>query len=242
MNIETYGNPNNPVILFLHGGGVGGWMWEDQIQFFKKEYFVIVPELTLVNPQFNIHETALALNQMIAKSYSNRKVVVVGFSIGAQIALAMIGKSPHQYNAAMINSALVIPTKSLFLDILLSWSFPLTKSRLFARLQASSMAVPKKYFNRYFEESLNFTKPAFLNMMTENMRFQVSNQLLETTMPILYTIGNNETKIVKRSLKFLKENSKNASIHIFNKVGHNAPFKASFEFNQLLQQWLKEVL
>ena len=41
--IET-GEKNAPLMLFLHGGGVSGWMWDKQIQHFTS-YHCIVPDL-----------------------------------------------------------------------------------------------------------------------------------------------------------------------------------------------------
>ncbi len=104
------------------------------------------------------------------------------------------------------------------------------------------MAVPKKHFNTYFEESLKFSKDAFLNMMKENMSFRVPNSFYETKIPILFTIGSHEQKIVKQSLEQLKSNTLNATDYIFEKVAHNAPFKSASEFNRILEKWLNEVI
>lgn len=38
MQFKTYGNKKNPVILFLHGGGLSWWSWQQEIDCFQKEY------------------------------------------------------------------------------------------------------------------------------------------------------------------------------------------------------------
>ncbi|WP_449443643.1 alpha/beta fold hydrolase [Ureibacillus acetophenoni] len=240
--MEPYGDTKKPCLLFLHGGGVGGWMWEEQIQYFKKDYFILVPELPLTDPHFSIQQTALELNEQMREFYGNHKVTLVGFSIGAQISLAMVGNSPSQYNAAMINSALAIPIQNKVMDSTLKYSYPLTRSRMFAKLQAKSMAFPKRHFNTYYEQSLEFTKEAFLNMMKENMSFQVPKTFFETKIPILFTIGSKEQKIVRQSFEILNTNTENSRSYIFENVGHNAPFIAANEFNRVLEKWLEEVL
>ena len=242
MKINTYGDQKNPIILFLHGGGVGGWMWEEQIQYFEKNYYLLVPELPLSNPQFTINKTALELNQILYDYIENRKVILVGFSIGAQISIEMLGNDPKIFSTAMINSALTIPIQNRFMDVTLKSSYPLTKSRLFAKVQASSMGVPEKYFNTYFEESLKFSKEAFLNMMKENMSFHVPASFHEIEFPILFTMGSKEQNIVKQSFEKLINNSLNSTGHVFEKVAHNAPFKVASEFNIVLENWLKEVV
>jgi pimeloyl-ACP methyl ester carboxylesterase len=34
LHYEEYGDKNSTLMLFLHGGGVSGWMWDKQIQLF----------------------------------------------------------------------------------------------------------------------------------------------------------------------------------------------------------------
>lgn len=242
MNIKSFGDKNNPAILLLHGGGVGGWMWEEQVQYFQQDFYLIVPELPLNDPHFKIQDTAIELNKMVDKHIGNRKTILVGFSIGAQISIAMIGNSPSKFHAAMINSALVVPIQNRLMDVTLNYSYPLTKSRLFAKLQARSMGLPKQLFNIYFEETLQLSKDAFLNMMKENMSFQVPDSFYEAKIPLLFTIGSKEQKIVKQSFELLKSKSQNADGHVFENVSHNAPFKAATQFNQVLKQWSNEVL
>ena len=242
MIFNAYGNQENPIILFLHGGGVGGWMWEEQVKYFEKNYYLLVPELPLSNPQFTIRETALEINQILANRIEKQKVILVGFSIGAQISIAMIGNNPNIFSAALINSALTIPIYNRFMDVTLKYSYPLTKSRLFAKVQVGSMGVPDKYFNTYFEQSLNFTKEAFLNMMKENMNFHIPATFYEARIPLLFTIGSKEQKIVKQSYEKLLNNTLNSTGHVFEKVAHNAPFKVSSEFNRVLENWTKEIV
>ena len=41
----TETGPNDaPVVLLLHGGGVGAWMWRDQVEALRARYRVIVPD------------------------------------------------------------------------------------------------------------------------------------------------------------------------------------------------------
>ncbi|WNS44880.1 alpha/beta hydrolase [Paenibacillus sp. MMS20-IR301] len=45
LHVQEYGDSNAGImLLFLHGGGVSGWMWEKQVQYFSSSYCV-VPDL-----------------------------------------------------------------------------------------------------------------------------------------------------------------------------------------------------
>ncbi len=39
------GDPSNPSIIFLHGGGGAGWMWQPQVDALKDAYHLLVPDL-----------------------------------------------------------------------------------------------------------------------------------------------------------------------------------------------------
>lgn len=42
-------NVGSPLMVFIHGGGVSGWMWDKQVDFFK-EYHILV-EILSIKPQ-----------------------------------------------------------------------------------------------------------------------------------------------------------------------------------------------
>ncbi|MGE7692667.1 alpha/beta fold hydrolase [Lysinibacillus sp. NPDC094177] len=44
MHYKEYGDLHKPLILLIHRGGVGGWMWDKQVQYFSN-YHGVVPEL-----------------------------------------------------------------------------------------------------------------------------------------------------------------------------------------------------
>ena len=45
LQYQEYGDKSAPLMMFLHGGGVSDWMWDQQIHYFTK-YHCIVPILS----------------------------------------------------------------------------------------------------------------------------------------------------------------------------------------------------
>ena len=89
MHYKEYGDLHKPLIMLIHGGGVGGWMWDKQVQFFS-DYHCVVPELINDDTDFSIEECTRKLLTIIEEKAENKRVMVIGFSIGAQIAIQMI--------------------------------------------------------------------------------------------------------------------------------------------------------
>src|SRR4051794_19739122 len=87
LHYKEYGNKHGPLMLFIHGGGVSGWMWDKQIQYFI-DYHCVVPDLVdEKEPTFSIQGSAEQLLDLIEEKANGKQVIVVGFSLGAQIAV-----------------------------------------------------------------------------------------------------------------------------------------------------------
>jgi pimeloyl-ACP methyl ester carboxylesterase len=78
---------------------------------------------------FTILNSAEALIRLIEKKAQGRDVIVIGFSLGAQILLQMISINPRLLTKAIVNSALVrpIPIPEKLLELSVKSTFPLIK-------------------------------------------------------------------------------------------------------------------
>lgn len=85
MSLEPKGERST--LVFIHGGGVGPWMWEEQIGYFSAEYDVVTPTLPGHDNHrrsvFSTHRQAVeAVACHVGLLEQPRPVTVVGFSLG----------------------------------------------------------------------------------------------------------------------------------------------------------------
>ena len=116
--MNLYVNESGPdaaeSIVFLHGGGGGGWMWQPQVLALKEAFHLLVPDLPEqgrsadIKP-FTISGSADTIAELIRTRAHGGKAHVVGLSQGAQITLALLGTTPEVVERAIISSALVRP-------------------------------------------------------------------------------------------------------------------------------------
>ena len=52
LHYEEYGNKDASLIVFLHGGGVSSWMWDEQVKYLRHFHCVSVD---LPEQGMNIH-------------------------------------------------------------------------------------------------------------------------------------------------------------------------------------------
>lgn len=245
IHIQEYGDRNGACLMvFLHGGGVSGWMWEKQVAAFAG-YHCLVPDLpghgfSQEDKEFTIRSSAEELLSIIEERAQGRKVVVTGFSLGAQVLVQMLGLRPELIDYAIINSALVrpIPSVSRLIGPTVRLSFPLIKYRWFARLQAKTLYLGEEYLERYYEESRQMELKTLIRVLEENMSFRIPAGFSKATGKILVTVGEQEKSVMKQSARDLVTANSRSTGVVIPRMGHGVPLAKPELFNKLVEAWI----
>lgn len=214
-------------------------MWEKQLSYFA-DYHCLVPALVENEPPFSIDNAAEQIIELIERKAADKEIIVIGFSLGAQTAVSILGKRPDLIDCAMINSALVRPIPfSRTLQLIMKLSLPLLKNRTFSRIQAKSMYIDPDHFHTYYEESLQLSKETYMNMLKENMACRIPDFFPEARGRILVTAGGKEKKMMKQSVRALVESSPNCTGCVIPHIGHGFPMADPALFNETAQSWIR---
>ena len=226
------GKSDLPQILFIHGGGVASWMWDDVLPFLEEHYQCILVDLPYhgnhesYDDIFTIESYAPKIFQMLEPLRNSQPIAVVGFSIGAQIALELMSLKPQYFTFAMINSALckpiVLPTTILELSIKLS--MPLTRLKSFAKLQAKPLYIPAHLFEKYFKQSQAITSSQLIEILKTNMSYKSKENLQHCLTSTLITYGEQEKKAIIDSADELASMLPNSEVYMISRLGHGYPF------------------
>lgn len=244
MYVQEFGLKQSGSIVFIHGGGLSGWMWERQIENFR-DFHCLVPDLPGqgkskdINP-FSIKDSALKIAALIKNRADSGKAHVVGHSIGAQIVVQLLSSSPEVLESAVVSSALVrrIPGISGLIKPIVKISIPLTRVEWFARLQARAFGIPEKYFTDYFADTKSITAGTLEQILVENTNYGLSKELRLCSVPTLILAGQKEIKIMRNSAKDLATALPNSKGYLVQGVGHSFIFKDPQLFNKILRAWL----
>lgn len=245
MHVKEYGDIHKPLILLIHGGGVGGWMWDKQIQYFC-DYHCVVPELidngANNKSDFSIEDSAKILLSLIEEKAKNKCVIVVGFSLGAQIAIQMVSLKPQLIDFAIINSALVTPSTvaEKWIRPMIKLTFPLIKNKSFAKLQAKTLYVDEEYFEQYYEDSSKMKVDTLIKILQENMSFAIPHDFSKAQCNILVTVGAIEKGIMKKSAIHLVNSNPNCQGVVLSNIGHGVSLANPEFFNRFVEEWIKD--
>ena len=251
------GNPSHPSILFLHGGGGAGWMWQPQVEALKNDYHLLVPDLPEhgrsadITP-FSIAGSVPLLAELIRTRANGGRAHVVGLSAGAQIALALLAANPELVDHAIISSADVHPMFGLgwfgagFWAAMYRSIEPLNKYKWWMRLNMRSYGIPGRFLPEMAETYRTLTASAFGNLIEENQRFRLPVGLERVLAPTLVVGGRKEYKVIHRSIKEIVAaipGAKGYLVYHSPKMSlaeqHNWNMTAPELFNRTIQAWIE---
>jgi pimeloyl-ACP methyl ester carboxylesterase len=255
---SVYGDPTNPTILFLHGGGGAGWMWQPQVDALKEDYHLLVPDLPEhgrsagIKP-FSISGSVDFIAELIRAQASGGKAHVVGLSEGAQITVALLAIAPDLVDHAVVSSALVREMPGMGWFGAGTWAGmyraiePLNKYAWWARLNMRSNGIPAQYLPETLETYKTLTTQAFAHIIVENQIFRLPAGLEKVAAPTLVIAGRKEYKVMHQSVRdiaavipgakaFLVHHTRNFSLS----QEHNWNMTAPDLFNRTIRAWIEE--
>ncbi len=244
IRYDLHGDMDKPLLVFLHGGGVSGWMWDEQVEYFTN-YRCLVPDLpghgeSEDGNYFSIRDSAEQIATLIEEHKAGHQVIVIGFSLGAQVLISMLSEHNTLINKAIIISASTkpfpLPKASAKIA---AWMLPLARNKVFSRVQAKYMYLNDKHFNNYYQETKAITRETFFNVMFENMSFTIPKGFATTHSEILVLIGEKENSIIKKSLTDILESNGRCSAIVIPNVGHGIPLHNPKYFNELVENWIE---
>lgn len=244
--VQEFGSNQSSSIVFIHGGGLSGWMWDRQVKDLS-DFHCLVPDLpeqgkSLEVTPFSIKDSAEQIAELIKNTAHGGKAHIVGHSIGAQIVVQLLSSSPEVVDHAIVNSAMVrrIPGMASLIKPTVKLTIPLTRAKWFAKLQAKALSVPDDQFDRYSNDSRSITAESLEHILTENASFRLPKGLECNTVPTLILVGQKERGIMLNSAKDLVSAIPHSKGYLVQGVGHSFNFDDPSLYSKILRAWLTD--
>ena len=256
---QAFGPENETSIVFLHGGGAGGWMWRNQVNALQSEFHCLTPDLPEQGQsrQAGAYTTEGAADHIAALIRSQAhggRAHVVGLSEGAQVVVALLSRTPEVVSSAFISSAILrpMPFASLYTRGVFAWTYrwflqPFKRNDWWIRLNMHySAGIGDEFFPEFKQEFQNTTESGLVNLMTCALRFRLPDGLQQVQTPALVVVGSKEYAQMKESgrdlLKVLSR-AQGVMVNLGPKSSlaneHNWAMSAPERFNETLRAWIK---
>lgn len=246
MYVQDSGNKTAPTIVFIHGGGVSGWMWRKQVEHFS-DFRCLVPDLPghgksreerFVSPEDCARKLAVAVEAL-----AGAPVYIVGHSLGAKVAVEFLRIRPQLARRAVICSALYRPSALMSLvsnRLAYRASLWMLKSRKLLELQARLFNFPDEAYRQHFIEDTRHLTLELLEAIYANYKHpQLPAGLSEISTEVLAVAGQKELRQMRLSVADLASVLPKAQGALIRGAKHNFPWTHYEQLNRLIRQWIE---
>ncbi len=256
---ESIGAETAPVVVFLHGGGAGGWMWRKVAATLQGQYRCILVDLpeqgnsTRTGP-FS-HSLAADLTAELIREQAGGKAHVVGLSEGAQVVVELLSRQPEVVDCAVISSAILRPIQGAGMmasPALARWSYrlamkPFRNWDAWIRLNMRySAGIPEEYFAEFKRSFQQTTESGFVNILSA-VNYRMPTGLEKAMARCLVVVGSREYSEMKESARDLIRvlpNSRGVVVSLGPKATlaseHNWAMTAPELFAQTVAAWIED--
>lgn len=241
MYYEKYGEENKPVIVFLHGANFIHTFGKQYI--LSDKYCLFVPHIRgYGNEADKIFETEVACDELVQFIQNiGKKVNLIGFSLGAQLAVKLIAEHTELFDKAIIVSPWLIKTEEDLLK-----SYKMNKKQLLSmknkhkcNLIGLLNGLPKEQRKEFVQQMNNVKIETLKNMVYNNITFSSIPNFENIDLEMIALAGKKEQQAVIDSVRMLGEINKNCSVEIWEKASHNIPPVFAKRFNELISQFIE---
>lgn len=240
---QEFGPATAPTIVFLHGGGVSGWMWKPQIAQLQNEYHLLVPDLpehgqSIEIRPLTLHNAAAQVADLIRTRAHGGRAHIVGLSLGAQTTIELLSQSPEVIDRAMASGPLMRPLPGIGLTNLMARMYwPFRNMSWLVKWNMKGLGVPAEYFEEFRKDTAQMTIDGFVRMTLANGSNHIPANLQNVTVPTLILVGEKELKIMKESVRDLLAVMPSAQGYVVSGAIHNWSLQLPELFAQTVKAW-----
>jgi pimeloyl-ACP methyl ester carboxylesterase len=248
-------------ILLIHGFGEDGNIWQNQIEYLKENYQIIIPHLpgsgsSDIIEDMSIQGMAECIKEVITNAMPKfphilslvegqgaEGVLVLGHSMGGYITLALIEKYPTLFKSfGLIHSTAFADNEEKKTARLKSIEF-INQHGAYEFLKSTT---PNLFFdkqhphiNTLIEQSKNFTSQALIAYYHAMINRPDRTHILKTfTKPILFIIGEHDMAIPFAQSMQQCHLPQQSHVHILRNTAHMGMWEEEEKTNQIIQSFL----
>ena len=226
MKYIEYGDANKAAIILLHGGGFSWWNYREIAETLSSDYHIILPILdghAESNDDFStIEDNAARIISFIDEHLGGSVLLIGGLSLGGQILLEILSQRKNICRYALVESALVIPSKFTYSMIkpVFGSCYGLIKHKWFAKLQFRSYRIKQELFEDYFRDTCGISKQNMISFLQANSLYSVKESLKESCSKVSIFVGEKENNAMQKSASIIHNTLPGSSLQVLPKMYH----------------------
>jgi len=238
---ETRGTEKTPSLLFVHGAGGNGEIWDAQASAFQGKHAVFRLDLPGHGGSGGRGEDRISayvewVRLALEKLFSSKPFVLVGHSMGGAITLELSLTPPKGLKGIVVvgSGAKLAVTRAIFQ--MLSEN----PDAFFESLDrfAFSSAAPRAVRDRLIRLTRQCPTSLIFDDFKACDRFDIRNRLAEITLPALVLCGEEDQLTPLKYSKYLRENLSGSSLVTIPQAGHMVMAEQPDLLNKAIESFL----
>ncbi len=246
MWCDEVGPSGAKTILFLHGAGISGWMWQRQVTDLSPHYHCLIPDLPGHGKSNrllwrNIDDVVRDVQRLIAQRAHGGRAHLVGLSLGGHVALRLASSCPECVDHAVVSGFNVLPFPHRHW-LRLRWYLLVPFSRLESvrRSTAKQLHIPPEAYAGYAEAARQTSWQAMLRIGNEILDRGMSALPQGVMCPTLLVAGEREHPLVLQSMPLVARAIPGAQACRVPGVGHGWNGEAPGLFSRMVSAWIED--
>ena len=243
LYVDETGTPGAPSIIFLHGVGASGWMWQKQVAALA-DFHCLNVDLPGHGKSNQVAWVSLAdsadqVAALIRDRATNGRAHVVGLSLGGYIALVLLEHHTDVVDRAVISGVTAAPMPNrAWLNPQVWFMSAVMKRRWYANMQAKALGLSTEMQAAFTENFLAMSMQTYRRIMEEAVDFQVSPALGQVDTPTLITAGGKESEIILQAVETIPRMMPNAQGWLAPGLRHSWNVQAPDLFSAMVRAWI----
>lgn len=243
LYLHESGNKQNPAIMFLHGVGASGLMWESHMKALQN-YYCLAPDMpghgrTTGVEWSTLNEVSDYIRRLIL-SLPQKKAHVIGLSLGGSVTINLLSRHPDRIDHAIVDGAGVIPIKAVTaIKLGVTILSPFIHSASVIKAIASGVGIQKEDMKNFTRDMKMVSPASFRRAFGQANDMTLPLGMDRVTTPTLFVCGEKEAKETAESNRKLASLMPNAACRMAPELGHGWLAQKPDLHIEMVRAWLE---
>lgn len=230
MRFHTFGNIDNKKIILVHGVLTPWQIWNDAIEYFSKNYFVIVPALDghveeESSEYISVDDEANKIISYILDNYGEDIFAICGLSMGGAITYKIFESGRLNIQYVIMDGAPLLPLGKLSIWIMKKNYLSIvhkSKKRDTKVIESfKKNFLPEKYLDSYLKFADTMSDNTVTNMLNSVFRTAITEGKNVNSSRLLFLHGTKGNEVVSaKAAKKMKEIYPQTVVKCFEGYAH----------------------
>ena len=239
--------PANPTktIVFLHGLGLGSWMWQKQVAVLRETYHCLLIDLPGNGESYQVEWTSMAdaasqVAELIRQRGIGGRAHIAGLSLGGYVAMQLLANQPAVVESMVVSGINVRPyTAPWFWRTLFTQLVPLMKREAVLQANARTMGLPDDLFPLMQRDMHRVAKTTYARVFNETFRQSMPAVLRERQQRVLGVAGDQEDQPIRAGLPDFPKYLPNGKAALVADAHHVWNGQHPERFTEMVRSWVE---